>query len=719
VAETRPWSFHIFQPSPLGLVSARILRWIRGAARAFSPEGATQHSPGRRPVSGSEPRGPTQALKGRNTPRANVRVLRDDRPCDPERYFALSGLSGQYVPFRPWALPRAVLGRPFGARFGISPVSGKRCETDTAQRERAGVLIPNASPGSLPSDKVERRRKSSGGAEALPVRHVPQSPLPWAVSALVLLVLLRPAAARSQVADDPMPIAQRAFELQQAGDYAAAADAYRAFLKLRPEEAGAHSNFGAVLVKLGRYDEAIGEYRTAERLLPGDPRIGLNLALAYQKSGRLLEAEKKLETLHTAAPQERQITLLLADCNLQLGENDRVIELLEPVERGDPSDLATAYMLGTALIRKQRIAEGQVLLDRILRNGDSAEARFLLGTRLFESGDYPAAVKQLASAIELNHALPQLQSFYGLALLNTGDPEAAATAFRRELAENPNDYASNLALGQMLTAAKQWGAAVPLLERALLLRPSSTDAMLALGECLSGIGKLQEARERLETVAQAVPTSIDAHQALLSVYTQLHLGPEADRERATVNRLQQEAAASADGPSINELAPDFELADVAGKKKVRLSDFRGRSPVVLVFGSYSCPNFRSSADTLNALYQRYGSQVPFYLVYIREAHATDNWQSTRNEREGVVMAPATTIQEKADHGAMCVRKLHLQLTALVDGMDGRVETAYAAWPSRAFVIGTDGRIRYSTGLSQQDFRPQEMERALRDTMARK
>lgn len=138
---------------------------------------------------------------------------------------------------------------------------------------------------------------------------------------------------------------------------------------------------------------------------------------------------------------------------------------------------------------------------------------------------------------------------------------------------------------------------------------------------------------------------------------------------------------------------------------------------MLVFGSYSCPNFRSSADTLNALYQRYGNRVPFYLVYIREAHATDNWQSTRNEREGVTTAPATTIEEKEDHAAMCSLNLHLQFPALVDGMDGRVEADYAAWPSRAFVIGTDGRIRYSTGLSQQDFRPHEMEQVLRDTMA--
>jgi len=533
---------------------------------------------------------------------------------------------------------------------------------------------------------------------------------------LALLVLI-PAAAHAQVNDDSMAIVQRAWQLQQAGDYAGAVDAYRAFLKLNPREAGARSNLGATLVKLGRYDEAIEEYQKAEKLLPGDARIGMNLALAYEKSGRLREASRKLTRLHAQAPQKTQITLLLADCELQLGDYDRVIELLQPAEREDPSDLATAYMLGTALIRTQRITEGQVLLDRILRNGDSAEARFLVGTQYFESGDFPAAVKELAGAIELNPKLPQLQSYYGLALLNTGDPVGAAAAFRRELAENPNDYAANLALGQILIVSKQYAEAMPFIQAALRRHPESTEAGLAMGECLSGTGKLHEARERLEAVVRAIPASLDAHRELLSVYTRLHLGPQAARERTTVSRLEREAEGKGGGPAIDTLEPDFDLSQVSTKEHVRLSDFRGKTPVVLVFGSYSCPNFRGSADALNALFQHYGRQARFFLVYIREAHSADQWQSTRNVREGIDVAPALTMEDKEAHAVMCTRTLHLKFPALVDGMDGSAEAAYAAWPSHAFVIGPDGRVRYSTGLSQQDFHAEAMEMALRTAIA--
>ena len=42
-----------------------------------------------------------------------------------------------------------------------------------------------------------------------------------------------------------------------------------------------------------------------------------------------------------------------------------------------------------------------------------------------------------------------------------------------------------------------------------------------------------------------------------------------------------------DAPKKGQVAPDFELTDTSGSKTVRLSDFRGKKPVVLVFGSYT------------------------------------------------------------------------------------------------------------------------------------
>ena len=40
-------------------------------------------------------------------------------------------------------------------------------------------------------------------------------------------------------------------------------------------------------------------------------------------------------------------------------------------------------------------------------------------------------------------------------------------------------------------------------------------------------------------------------------------------------------------PKVGDVAPDFELYDVDGLNPIRLSAFRGKRPVVLIFGSFT------------------------------------------------------------------------------------------------------------------------------------
>jgi len=43
----------------------------------------------------------------------------------------------------------------------------------------------------------------------------------------------------------------------------------------------------------------------------------------------------------------------------------------------------------------------------------------------------------------------------------------------------------------------------------------------------------------------------------------------------------------AKAPRADDIAPDFTLYDIEGKNSVTLSDFRGKKPVALVFGSFT------------------------------------------------------------------------------------------------------------------------------------
>jgi peroxiredoxin len=51
--------------------------------------------------------------------------------------------------------------------------------------------------------------------------------------------------------------------------------------------------------------------------------------------------------------------------------------------------------------------------------------------------------------------------------------------------------------------------------------------------------------------------------------------------------MKSQEMLDAQAPKAGDLAPDFTLSDISGTESVTLSDFRGKKPVALVFGSYT------------------------------------------------------------------------------------------------------------------------------------
>jgi peroxiredoxin len=52
-------------------------------------------------------------------------------------------------------------------------------------------------------------------------------------------------------------------------------------------------------------------------------------------------------------------------------------------------------------------------------------------------------------------------------------------------------------------------------------------------------------------------------------------------------KMKSQTALDKQAPKVSDLAPDFTLFDISGTESVTLSDFRGKKPVALVFGSYT------------------------------------------------------------------------------------------------------------------------------------
>ncbi len=65
-------------------------------------------------------------------------------------------------------------------------------------------------------------------------------------------------------------------------------------------------------------------------------------------------------------------------------------------------------------------------------------------------------------------------------------------------------------------------------------------------------------------------------------------------------------------------APDFELALFSGKT-IKLSDFRGKKPVVLNFWASWCPPCREEAPVLSRISKEFGDRVEFIGVAVNDS----------------------------------------------------------------------------------------------------
>lgn len=167
-------------------------------------------------------------------------------------------------------------------------------------------------------------------------------------------------------------------------------------------------------------------------------------------------------------------------------------------------------------------------------------------------------------------------------------------------------------------------------------------------------------------------------------------------------------------PQPGDLAPDFELQPPDGNSTIRLSQFRGNKPVVLIFGCYTCGNYRTYSETVENIYQLWKDDFEFLRVYVREAHPTQSNEgaTATNKRAGILISQPSSFQERCQVASKFTTALHISTPMVVDGVDNKVGQDYGAWPDRLFVVDRDGKIAYSGAPGPFGFNPREMEQSL-------
>src|SRR5688572_996780 len=97
------------------------------------------------------------------------------------------------------------------------------------------------------------------------------------------------------------------------------------------------------------------------------------------------------------------------------------------------------------------------------------------------------------------------------------------------------------------------------------------------------------------------------------------------------------------------------------------------------------------------IWKKHEKDVEFFVVYIREAHATDSAWPMTDPESPLVEEPLDT-DERLAVARRCMSALALRpMPALVDGVDDQVEAAYEAWPDRLYLVDRAGRIAFRSG----------------------
>ncbi len=181
-----------------------------------------------------------------------------------------------------------------------------------------------------------------------------------------------------------------------------------------------------------------------------------------------------------------------------------------------------------------------------------------------------------------------------------------------------------------------------------------------------------------------------------------------------------------DGVPPGAAAPDGTVITMEGQA-VRLSSYFGGNPLgplVLNFGSYTCPHHRKRLDELQALMDQWaGRGVRFLTVYTAEAHPVDGWSiphqydndAEYTNDEDFCFYYARSIDDRSRMARWLIDKKHFKMPMVLDAMDDSLLKAYNSWPIRLYII-TAGKVAYCGEQGPFGYDPGGVDRTLRNLL---
>jgi tetratricopeptide (TPR) repeat protein len=169
---------------------------------------------------------------------------------------------------------------------------------------------------------------------------------------LAAVIFLSPAGIPAQ--DNPNSLEshyQLAQQAQKRGDYARAAEEWKAIVALSPKLAEAHANLGMMYQLVSRPKDAIESFQTALRLNPNLSSVRLFLGIEYYLTSRPDFAIEQLQEAVRLQPDDSVARKWLGMSYLYAGDSGRAIPELRLCHRSKAADEEVTFNLNRAYFR--------------------------------------------------------------------------------------------------------------------------------------------------------------------------------------------------------------------------------------------------------------------------------------------------------------------------------------------------------------------------------
>ncbi|PIQ82428.1 MAG: hypothetical protein COV76_03845 [Candidatus Omnitrophica bacterium CG11_big_fil_rev_8_21_14_0_20_64_10] len=266
------------------------------------------------------------------------------------------------------------------------------------------------------------------------------------------------------------------------------------------EEKGlAHYLAGMVAEFEGETDTAEREYLTARKLQPENTTIATRLGSLYLRNDRLEKALELFQWVEAQAPADIKNSYLLAVLYASMERFDEAVVQYVKVLSADPGNLGALSHLADLYLLQEKLQEGIGIYEKMLESRpDSAVAHFNVGVLYAKAADWPAAIRHLKRAGELDLTNPEVFLALGACHEQAGDLSAAQGAYRQALTLEPANAVLISHMASIAYQLKDLKTAEQWLQKYLSFYPRDPNSYLRLASLWLEQERWREALSLLE-----------------------------------------------------------------------------------------------------------------------------------------------------------------------------------------------------------------------------